>query len=431
VAVDAKGFAPGSTKDVVLNLGDQRDLGFKLGLAGSSESVEVTTTAPLIESTKTDVSTNITNLDMERLPTLAGATGTVNDYAQLALTAPGVKSDTSGLTTDLIAPGSMNNRGNLYNVDGANITDQLVSGRDGTGASIDEVQEFQVLTNNYNAEYGQATGLVLNVVTKSGTNGIHGDGHMYFRGRNLAASDPFYNVGILGDPRCPDPTSVEGCPRAPFHRKEGGFTLGGPFKKDKLFWFTSYELSRQGVPLTLTPPPELGGNVTVQSPVNNLLYSAKIDYHLTDKHLLTARYAVDRLRQARREPTSHRMASPAARLTTPASMWAWYLRYRPASRMKPGLFFTASSPPRLTPPLLLELSTRTLVVRRLAPISAARKVVSRNGTSILTTSPGPAETTRGRPVSTSATIPGTRSSPNFTLDSTRLPDQRLPSLRPV
>jgi len=299
VAVDAKGFAPGSTKDVVLNLGDQRDLGFKLGLAGSTESVEVTTTAPLIESTRTDVSTNITTLDLQRMPTLAPVSGAVNDYAQLALTAPGVKSDTSGLTqNDLIAPGSINNRGNLYNVDGANITDQLVSGRDGTGASIDEVQEFQVLTNNYNAEYGQATGLVLNVVTKSGTNGIHGDGHMYFRGRNLAASDPFYNVGILGDPRCPDPTSIDGCPRAPFHRKEGGFTLGGPFKKDKLFWFTSYELSRQGVPLTLTPPPELGGNVTVQSPVNNLLYSAKIDYHITDKHLFTARYAVDRLRVA-------------------------------------------------------------------------------------------------------------------------------------
>jgi hypothetical protein len=295
VAVDAKGFSPGSTKDVVLNVGDQRDLGFKLGLAGSTESVEVTTTAPLIETTKTDVSTAISNLDMERLPTLAGAGGTVNDYAQLALTAPGVKSDTSGLTTDLIAPGSMNNRGNLYNVDGANITDQLVSGRDGTGASIDEVQEFQVLTNNYNAEYGQATGLIMNVVTKSGSNGIHGDGHMYFRGRNLAASDPFYNLGILGDPRCPSPTSIDGCPRAPFHRKEGGFTLGGPFVKEKLFWFTSYELSRQGLPLILTP---FGGSVTVQQPVNNLLYSGKIDYHISDKHTLSVRYAVDRLRQS-------------------------------------------------------------------------------------------------------------------------------------
>src|SRR5690242_1865217 len=247
VAVEAKGFAPGTTKDVVLRIGEQRDLGFKLGLAGSSESVEVTTTAPLIETTKTDVSTSVSNLDIERLPTIAGAGGVVNDYAQLALTAPGVKADTSGLTSDLIAPGSINNRGNLYNVDGANITDQLVSGRDSTGASVDEVQEFQVLTNNYNAEYGQATGWVMNVVTKSGTNVVHGEGHMYFRGRNLASSDPFFNLSyidpttnLVNNTACPNngiSNDLSGCPRAPLHRKEGGFTIGGPFVKNRLFWF--------------------------------------------------------------------------------------------------------------------------------------------------------------------------------------------------
>jgi len=295
VKVEAKGFASGGTENIQIKLGDQRDLGFKLAVAGSSQTVEVTTEAPLIETTKTDVSSSVTSLDMERLPTIAGAGGVVNDYAQLALTAPGVKADTSGLTSDLIAPGSINNRGNLYNVDGANITDQLVSGRDSTGASVDEVQEFQVLTNNYNAEYGQATGLVMNVVTKSGTNGVHGEGHMYFRGRNLAASDPFYNLGILGDPRCPSATTIDGCPRAPFHRKEGGFTVGGPFIKNKLFWFTSFENSRQGVPLTLTP---FGNSVTVQSPNNNLLYSGKVDYKITENHLLTMRYAVDRFRSA-------------------------------------------------------------------------------------------------------------------------------------
>jgi hypothetical protein len=311
VAVEAKGFAKGATENVVLNLGDQRDLGFKLNVAGSTESIEVTTTAPLIESTKTDVSTNITNLDMERLPTISGAGGTVNDYAQLALTAPGMKSDTSGLTTDLIAPGSINNRGNLYNVDGANITDQLVSGRDSTGASVDEVQEFQVITNNYNAEYGQATGLVMNVVTKSGSNAVHGDAHMYFRGRNLAASAAEYNLGLFqspptpGDGTCPDGdftgttlTSIDGCRRAPFHRKEGGFTLGGPFIKDKLFWFTSFEMSRQAFPLTLTPGLAEGGNVTVQQPTNNLLYSGKIDYRVSQNNNLSVRYAVDRLRDS-------------------------------------------------------------------------------------------------------------------------------------
>ena len=306
VKVDAKGFSSGSVKDIALNLGDQRDLGFKLNIAGSTESIEVTTTAPLIETTKTDVSSSVTSLDMERLPTIAGAGGVVNDYAQLALTAPGVKADSSGLTNDLIAPGSINNRGNLYNVDGANITDQLVSGRDGTGASVDEVQEFQVITNNYNAEYGQASGLVMNVVTKSGTNSVHGEGHMYFRGRNLAASDPFYNNGFLdsstglipaGETRCPasavGTNDISGCARAPFHRKEGGFTVGGPLVKNKLFWFTSYELSRQGVPLTLTP---FGAATTVQSPNNNLLYSGKLEYKLSDNNTLTARYAVDRFR---------------------------------------------------------------------------------------------------------------------------------------
>lgn len=295
VKVVAPSFAPGEARAVTLNVGDQKDLNFKLSVAGATQSVEVTAVAPLIETTKTDVSSVINNLDLERLPTIAGAGGTVNDYAQLALTVPGVKADTSGLTTDLIAPGSMNNRGNLYTVDGANITDQLVSGRDSTGASIDEVQEFKVLTNNYNAEYGQATGLIMNVVTKSGSNSIHGDGHMYFRGRNLAASDYFYNIGIAGNPACPSPTSVDGCPRAPFHRTEGGFTLGGPFLRDRLFWFTSYEMSRQASPLTLTP---FGNAVTVPQPTNNLLYSGKVDYKVSQNNMLSVRYAVDRLRQS-------------------------------------------------------------------------------------------------------------------------------------
>lgn len=81
--------------------------------------------------------------------------------------------------------GSINNRGNLYHVDGGNITDQISSGRvGGIGTSVDEVQEFRVLTNNYNAEYGQAGGLIINALTKSGGSGIQGDGHKYFEEGN-------------------------------------------------------------------------------------------------------------------------------------------------------------------------------------------------------------------------------------------------------
>jgi len=309
IKVEATKFAAAESK-VKLNVGDEQDVNFKLGIAGSTQTVEVTTEAPLIETTKTDVSSSVTDLDMQHLPTFAGGGGVANDYAQLALTAPGVKLDTSTLTGDLIGPGSINNRANLYNVDGANITDQLVSGRDGLGASVDEIQEFQVLTNNYNAEYGQAGGLIINAVTKSGTNGIHGDGHMFFRGRNLAASQPFYNLGLvqsaipagtvgpLGTPHCPANdftagtlTSLDGCDRAPFHRKEGGFTIGGPFIKDKLFWFGSYELTRQAFPQVLTPDT---GNVLVPSPTNDLIYSGKIDYKISANHILTGRYSIER-----------------------------------------------------------------------------------------------------------------------------------------
>ena len=311
VKVEAPSFAAAQAKGVKLNVGDQRDVNVSLSAAGKAEVVEVTTEAPLIETTKTDVSTNVDSLSMERLPTFAGAGGVSNDYAQLALTAPGVKMDTSGLTSDLIGPGSVNNRANLYNVDGANITDQLVSGRDGLGASVDEIQEFQVLTNNYNAEYGQAGGLIINAVTKSGTNGIHGEGHTYFRGRNLTAANPFYNIGLLstavpagtvgpvGSQHCPakdfnasgDLVSFDGCDRAPFHRKEGGFTLGGPFIKDHLFWFASYELSQQAFPQTLTPAT---GNVTVPFPVNDLLYSGKVDWKINNSNNLSVRYNVER-----------------------------------------------------------------------------------------------------------------------------------------
>ena len=289
IKAESKGFAPNESRALHLNVGDQRDLNFRLSITGTSSTVEVTTTAPLIETTKTDVSTSVTDLDMQRLPVFAAGSGAVNDYAQLALTAPGVKLDTSSVSSppDLIGPGSINDRGNLYNVDGANITDQLVSGRaGGVGASVDEIQEFQVLTNNYNAEYGQAGGVVINAVTKSGSNGVHGEGHMYFRGRNLEASNAFYNLG-LAQAAVP----IDGARRAPFHRQEEGFTLGGPFIKDKLFWFTSYELSRQSAPITLTPPT---GAITIQQPTNDLLYSGKVDYKVSNKHNLSVRYNVDR-----------------------------------------------------------------------------------------------------------------------------------------
>lgn len=302
VAIEASGFSKGEAKQVKLQVGEQRDVNFDLQLAGQQESVVVTSELPLIEQTKTDVSTVIDDKDVADLPTttsFAAVGGVANDYQGLAATAPGVRYDYSGNSADLVGPGNVNDRGINVNVDGGNISDQSVSARDGLGASLEEVKEFEVLTNNYNAEYGQAGNVILNVITKSGTNSVHGDAHGYFRGRNLGASDYFYNLGLANNPSgCPASdftngtlTSIQGCGRAPFFKHEEGFTAGGPFVKDRLFWFGSYERVAQGQPTTVTP---FTVPVTVNTPTNEIIGSAKVDAKLTDKHTLTIRYNLQR-----------------------------------------------------------------------------------------------------------------------------------------
>jgi len=286
VAIEASGFSRAEAKSVKLQVGEQRDVNFNVVLAGAVEHVIVTSELPLIEATKTDTSTVIDDKSVSSLPTTtalavagtAGVNGISNDYAGLATTVPGVKYDFTGDSTDLIGPGAVNDRGIVVNLDGANISDQVVSTRDALGASLEEVKEFQVLTNNYNAEYGQAGGLVLNVITKSGTNQFHGDAHGYFRGRNLGASDFFYNLGNPAD-------------RAPFFKHEGGFTAGGAFVKDRTFWFASLEKAHQGAPVTVRP---FNNSVTVDQPTKELLWSAKVDHKVSDKHYLTIRYNIQR-----------------------------------------------------------------------------------------------------------------------------------------
>lgn len=300
VLITATGFNKAEAKDVKLLVGDARDVNFALTVATGQQSMIVTTEVPLIEATKTDTSTVVDDQAVADLPTttsFAGIGGVANDYQGLAASAPGVRYDYAGDSSDIVGPGSVSDRGVVVNIDGGNISDQVVSTRDALGASVEEVKEFQVLTNNYNAEYGQAGNVILNVVTKSGTNDVHGDFHAYFRGRNLGASSFFYNQAscdptITGPGSCDSKTDA-GFPdsRAPFFKHEYGFTAGGPFIKDRLFWFGSLEKVHQGAPSTTTP---FGISQTVTAPTDELLWSGKVDAVITPKHTFTARYNVQR-----------------------------------------------------------------------------------------------------------------------------------------
>jgi hypothetical protein len=283
VAVQAEGFSKSQASSVRLQVGELRDVNFSLSVGAITENVNVTSETPILETSKTQVSTVIDSRQVSTLPTttsLNGVGGVSNDYAGLATLAPGVKYDLTGNSSDLLAPGATNNRGVLVNIDGGNITDQVVSTRDALGASVDEVREFQVLTNNYNAEYGQAGGVILNVITKSGTNDFHGDGHVYFRGRNLGASPFFYNTSD------PPPTR-----HPPFSKHEGGFTIGGPIVKERAFFFGSYELTHVRQPLQLQPPE---GTLNLTQPTDELMWSGRLDFQINDANHIAARYNVQR-----------------------------------------------------------------------------------------------------------------------------------------
>jgi hypothetical protein len=300
VTIEASSFTKTIVKNVKLQVGEARNVNFTLELSAQKQSILVTSEIPLVETTKTDVSINIDDRDVANLPTTTaygGAQGASNDWQGLAYAAPGMRTDYTGLSSEIIGPGMVNSRGVVHNVDGGDISDVSTSVRDTLGASVEEVKEFQVITNNYNAEYGQAGGVILNVITKSGTNAIHGDGHAYIRGRNMGASDFFYNQGGATPAGCPasdftdttrtTQTSIQGCGRGQFYKHEYGFTAGGPFIKDRLFWFTSLEQVQQGLPSITTP---FGATVVSASPTTELLWSAKVDAKLTDKHTLTVRF---------------------------------------------------------------------------------------------------------------------------------------------
>src|SRR5262249_21106067 len=282
IRVEMRGFGNNQATAVKLQVGEKRDVNFTLSASGASEKVTVTA-APLVEATKTEVSSVVDDKQVATLPTTTsyqGLGGVANDYAGLATIAPGVKYDFSNNSNDLIGPGSVNNRGIQVNIDGGNISDQIGSARDSLGASVEEVKEFQVLTNNYNAEYGQAGGIILNVITKSGTNGFHGDAHYYTRGRNLTASNFFYNTSTAAQFR-----------RAPFHKYEPGFTAGGPIIKDRTFWFVSYEQVKQGIPIQLVPP---SGAISLTQPTKELLWSVKVDHQLSAGNRISARFNAQR-----------------------------------------------------------------------------------------------------------------------------------------
>ncbi len=230
VTVTASGFASATAPAVVITVGSVEELPITLGVAGGKESITVNAAAELIETSRTGVVDTVNQRSIENLP-ING-----RKYTDFTLTDSQVVRDnapnTGAAPTSGLNMSGQRARSNLVNVDGADATDNSVNGVRST-VSQEAVQEFQIITNSYAPEYGRASGGVVNIVTKSGVNDFHGDIFGFLRNRNIQAVNPF---AVCASPPCSKPA---------YTRVQGGAAFGGALKKDKTFYFFSYEITRR------------------------------------------------------------------------------------------------------------------------------------------------------------------------------------------
>ncbi|HQR40422.1 MAG TPA: carboxypeptidase-like regulatory domain-containing protein, partial [Blastocatellia bacterium] len=245
LTVQRDGFQTGVVKDLEVAVSAERRVDVSLQAGAVSETVDVTAEVPLVETTTNVLGGTISSVQIQNLPVNG------RDFTKLLVLVPGSTGDPSGATD---SPGSFGlfssngNRGrsNNYLLDGTDMNDGYrnlpaineagVFGTPATILPVDAIAEAAVLSN-FESEFGRNAGAVVNLVTKSGGNEIHGSVFEYLRNNALDARN-FFN-------QKPNQQTT-------FQNNQFGFAVGGPFVKNKAFWFVAYEGQRENVGLNST-----------------------------------------------------------------------------------------------------------------------------------------------------------------------------------
>ncbi|MCU1257142.1 MAG: TonB-dependent receptor plug [Bryobacterales bacterium] len=316
IRATAKGFETAVIKQIELQVGSETTANLAMKLGSVDQTLVVQAGAPSIELSSSEMSQVVTTKAIVELP-LNG-----RDWTQLAALQPGVATVRSQNTTDtnraqrgngvaMTISGGRPTENN-YLLNGISINDYANSAPGsalGSNLGVDAIQEFSVQTSNFPAQYGKSSGGIINAITRSGTNNLHGTLYYFLRNSALDARN-FFDV-------TPSPL--------PFRRNQFGGSAGGPIKKNKTFWFVDYEqlkesLSSSVTANTLTPLARSGAVASVQPfltffPAPNQPYSAtatvgqyifpsartsngefatgKIDHRLSDKDSLNGTFLFD------------------------------------------------------------------------------------------------------------------------------------------
>ena len=316
LSASATGFAENKYGNVTLTVGQKLNLDLSLRV-NVSETVTITSAVPVVETTRTNVASSVTERAVRELPVNG------RNFLDFVTLTPGVVRDPRAGDLSFGGQKGTMNSIQIDGVDNNNMFFGQSLGRTGSGRapyqfSQDAVQEFQVNTNSFSAEFGRAAGGAINVITKSGTNDFHGTAFEFFRDRILNANSLRYDAGLE--------TFTNGLPslipngrvfsaaagntvtgtavKPPYHFNQFGGNLGGPIKKDRAFFFFNYDGQRNTQPNILNSLPaadttqaSIDGRNKLLALANNYtrgfnqdVYLAKVDWQLSAENRVTFRY---------------------------------------------------------------------------------------------------------------------------------------------
>ncbi len=279
--IQAKGFAEKVIPSVTLHVGQTFNLEVPLAVTvQETVTLDHRLNYDLVNTSTAVVDGVIRDSEIERLP-LNG-----RNFLELALLVPGNSPapnfDPTKSNTVVISSAGQLGRGGNVTVDGADDNDDVVGGQV-QNISQEAVQEFQIATNRFSAQLGRSGSSVINVVTKSGSNEYHGSGSFYFRDNALQGLPATLDRGLGQTP--------------PFDREQIAFSLGGPIKKDKAWFFGSIEYRNQDG-AALVGSRDLATRTIrrtfAEAPLNDLLSTERLDWQPSDRDHLFFRYSLQR-----------------------------------------------------------------------------------------------------------------------------------------
>jgi carboxypeptidase family protein len=284
VSTELQGFGAETRPDIVLVIDQTAIINFTLRPAVLAETVTVTGESPIVDTTRSDVSTSVSTQQIQDLPVAS------RRWIDLAMLTPGTSQDN---IRGFFYRGNVNlgagtrEYSNAFVVDGVNNT-WAEMGEPRQNFAMDAIQEFKVATSTYKAEYGLATGGVLTVVTKSGTNQVHGSGLLFVRDRSIN-SETFFEEQNDVNNSLPIGTS-----KPDFKRYQYGGTIGGPIVKDKTHFFFAYEGTNEDQFFTVSARglwPQYEG--VFKSAQERWTYNVKLDHRLSNSQSVMFRYGAE------------------------------------------------------------------------------------------------------------------------------------------